>query len=61
MKSASEALTSIWHEISAELYQQQASAQQQGPSGNGGSSSQETDEKKDKEAVDADFEVVDDK
>jgi molecular chaperone DnaK len=61
MKSASEALTSIWHEISAELYQQQASAQQQGPGGNGGSSSQETDEKKDKDAVDADFEVVDDK
>jgi molecular chaperone DnaK len=60
MKSASEALTSIWHEISAKLYQQQASAQQQGPGGNGGGQSQESDEKKDKDAVDADFEVVDD-
>jgi molecular chaperone DnaK len=54
MKSASEALTSIWHEISAKLYQQQ------GPGGNGGGQSQEPDEKKDKDAVDADFEVVDD-
>jgi molecular chaperone DnaK len=60
MKSASEALTSIWHEISARLYQQQASQQQQGPGGNGGGQPGEADEKKDKEAVDADFEVVDD-
>lgn len=59
MKSASEALTSIWHEISAKLYQQQASAQS--PGGNGGGTSQQTDEKKEKDAVDADFEVVDDK
>jgi len=60
MKSASEALTSIWHEISAKLYQQQSSQQQQGPGGNGGGQPQEADEKKDKDAVDADFEVVDD-
>ncbi|UCC80487.1 MAG: molecular chaperone DnaK [Candidatus Zixiibacteriota bacterium] len=60
MKSASEALTSIWHEISAKLYQRQASAQ--GPGGNGDNgTSQQADEKKDKDAVDADFEVVDDK
>jgi len=60
MKSSSEALTSIWHEISAKLYQQQASQQQQGPGGNGGGQPHDTDEKKDKDAVDADFEVVDD-
>jgi len=60
MKSASEALTSIWHEISAKLYQQQASPQQQGPGGNGGDQPHDADEKKDKDAVDADFEVVDD-
>jgi molecular chaperone DnaK len=59
MKSASEALMSIWHEISAKLYQQQGSTQSSG--GNGGGSSQQTDEAKEKDAVDADFEVVDDK
>ncbi len=57
MKSASEALTAVWHEVSAKLYQQQESSTQgaqthaeSGPDQNSG--------KDDQDAVDADFEVV---
>ncbi len=57
MKSASEALTAVWHEVSAKLYQKQTSSTQgehmdaeSGPAQNSG--------KDDQDAVDADFEVV---
>ena len=51
IKSASEALTTIWHEISAKLYQQQSSTSPGGPS--------DTDGTQDKGgSVDADYEVV---
>lgn len=58
IRSASEALTTVWHEVSAKLYQSQSSAQQ--PGGNGdGPPGAGTDDKKEPDAVDADFEVVD--
>jgi len=56
MKSASEALTAIWHEVSAKLYQQQSA----NPGNNGGNGDGDGDKKPsgDSDAVDADFEVV---
>ena len=62
VKSATEALTQVWHEVAGELYQQ-ASAEagpQPGPEAGPGPGPAQ-DEKKDEKAVDADFEVVDDK
>jgi molecular chaperone DnaK len=66
IKSASEALTQIWHEASAQLYQQ-TTAQQEGPQqGPGytpqGAPTEEQGEKKssDEDVIDADYEVVDD-
>ncbi len=57
MKAASEALTAVWHEISAKLYQQQSAAASGTPGGNNGDSKTSS-EKQDDGAVDADFEVV---
>lgn len=57
MKSASEALTAVWHEVSAKLYQQQASSTQ-GAQANGESGQDQNSGKDDQDAVDADFEVV---
>jgi len=53
IRSASEALTAVWHEVSAKLYQQQTSS----PSGQG-SAKDDNSQKGDSDAVDADFEVV---
>ncbi len=58
IKSASEALTAVWHEVSAKLYQSQSTAQQAGGNGDGSPEAGD-DDKKEKDAVDADFEVVD--
>jgi molecular chaperone DnaK len=57
MKSASEALTAIWHEVSAKLYQQQASSAQ-GTRTDAQSGSDRDRGQSDQDAVDADFEVV---
>ncbi len=57
MKSASEALTAVWHEVSAKLYQQQASSTQ-GAQSNAESGQDQNSGKDDQDAVDADFEVV---
>ena len=57
MKAASEALTTLLHDFSAKMYQQQASAHNGGQPGNGSSESN-SDEKPDEDSVDADFEVV---
>ncbi|MCP4581661.1 MAG: molecular chaperone DnaK [candidate division Zixibacteria bacterium] len=65
VNSATDALNSIWHEVAAKIYQTQGA--QAGPEpGNGGNGSghgtgeSQSDSKKD-DAVDADFEVVNDK
>lgn len=63
IKSATEALTQVWHQVAGELYQQ-ASAEQPPPGAEGGPQPQEPQgeaagEGQD-QAVDADFEVVDD-
>lgn len=57
MKSASEALTAVWHEVSAKLYQQQASSTQ-GAQSNAESGPDQNAGTDDQDAVDADFEVV---
>lgn len=57
MKSASEALTAVWHEVSAKLYQQQTSSTQGEPT-NEESGPAQSSGKDDQDAVDADFEVV---
>jgi molecular chaperone DnaK len=56
MKSASEALTSIWHEVSAKMYQKQSTSEggQPGPDADNNGKSDSGDQ----DAVDADFEVV---
>jgi molecular chaperone DnaK len=66
IKSASEALTQIWHEASAQMYQQ-TTAQQQGPQQQPGYTPQgapteEPGQEKsaDEDVIDADYEVVDD-
>ena len=66
IKSATEALTQAWHQVAGELYQQ-ASAEagpqpgsQPGPEA-GPAPGSAHEKKKDEKAVDADFEVVDDK
>ena len=56
IKSASEALTAIWHEISAKLYQQHST--NQNPNGEGNHQPDHTQNKPGDDAVDADFEVV---
>ncbi|MBC8462629.1 MAG: molecular chaperone DnaK [Deltaproteobacteria bacterium] len=63
MKSASEALTQVWHEASATLYQQ--TTEQQGPHPGDQPQGAPTDEGESKkpedgEVIDADYEVVDD-
>lgn len=67
VKSASDGLNAIWHELAAKLYQSQSGGPQgsASPGGNGGgpessADSSESESKKD-DAVDADFEVVNDK
>ncbi len=57
MKSASEALTAVWHEVSTKLYQQQTSSTQ-GTQTNAESTPDQNSGKDDQDAVDADFEVV---
>lgn len=60
IKSASEALTSIWHEVSAKMYQQQTAGSNKGSPG-GGQASGSGSGSGDKEGggpIDADFEVV---
>ncbi|MEE8417526.1 MAG: Hsp70 family protein, partial [candidate division Zixibacteria bacterium] len=57
MKSASEALTAVWHEVSAKLYQQQESSTQ-GAQTHAESDPDQKSGKDDQDAVDADFEVV---
>jgi len=58
IKSANENLTKVWHAVASELYQQ-AAAEGQAP-GEGGPEAPEGDNADDS-AVDAEFEVVDDK
>ena len=53
IKSASEALTAIWHEVSAKLYQRHASSP-----GQAGKSEKQDSSSGDADTVDADFEVV---
>ena len=53
ISSASEALTTVWHDISAKLYQQQTASQQTA------GQSRPKDQSKPDDAVDADYEVVD--
>ena len=62
MKSASEALTQIWHEASAELYQQTTAQQEEQPGQPHGAAPTDEGEAKqpDEEVIDADYEVVDD-
>ena len=62
IKSASDALTQIWHEASAQLYQQTtAQEQQQAGEQYGAAPTDEGEAKKpDEEVIDADYEVVDD-
>ena len=67
VKSATDGLNAIWHELAAKLYQSQSGGPQgsASPGGNGGgpessADSSEPGSKKD-DAVDADFEVVNDK
>jgi molecular chaperone DnaK len=65
IRSASEALTQIWHEASAQLYQQTTAQQgrQQGPGYTPhGAPTEEPGAKKspDEDVIDADYEVVDD-
>jgi len=67
IKSATDALNTIWHEAAAKIYQAQGAGDQTGHnSGNGGNGSESQDSatssanNKD-DAVDADFEVVNDK
>jgi molecular chaperone DnaK len=56
IKSATEALTQVWHQVATELYQQSAAeGQEGGPQPGSDEQSQKNDN-----AVDADFEVVDD-
>ena len=60
IRSATEALTQVWHQVASELYQQ-ASTQ---PGAEGGPQQEPAGEeagRKDDKAVDADFEVVDEK
>ena len=63
IKSATEALTQVWHQVASELYQQASAegAPQPEPGGPEAGSQQAADEQAQKEegAVDADFEVVD--
>ena len=65
IKTASEALDKVWSEISTNMYQQsqQAGAQQEQPGAgaNAGSGQQSEGTATEDDAVDADFEVVDDK
>jgi len=62
IKSASDALTQIWHEASSQLYQQTASQQQEQAQEQYGAAPTEEGEPKqpDEEVIDADYEVVDD-
>ena len=63
IKSASEALTQIWHQASAELYQQTASAEQgEAPAGDhprGAPTDESAAPGDEGEVIDADYEVVD--
>jgi molecular chaperone DnaK len=63
IKSASDALQTIWHEVAAKIYQTQGASTQAGPApgGNGdgaNGSGTQADSKKSDDAVDADYEVV---
>ncbi len=63
IKSATDALNTIWHELAAKIYQTQTASSQTGssPGGNGGQDQQAPDNKthsKKDDAVDADYEVV---
>ena len=62
IKSATEALTQVWHQVAGELYQQasEEAGPQPGPEA-GPTPGSAREKKKDEKAVDADFEVVDDK
>jgi molecular chaperone DnaK len=67
IKSATESLQQVWHEASAQIYQQagaQAGPQggpQAGPGEQAGPTGQQTTPPQDENVVDADYEVVDDK
>ena len=56
MRSAADALTAVWHEISSRLYQQQSAGTGSGPAG--GAQGAPQNDKKGGDAIDADFEVV---
>ncbi len=58
MKAASEALTTLMHELSAKMYQRQTSSDPGAQPGGASSSDGNNGEKPDEDAVDADFEVV---
>jgi molecular chaperone DnaK len=58
IKSASEALTSIWHEVSAKMYQQQTAGSDKGGPGGGQPSGSEGGDKEGGGPIDADYEVV---
>jgi len=62
IESSSEALNQLWHEAASKMYQQ--SSAQQGNAGNtnagGNGQANQGGDKKDSDAVDADFEVVND-
>ncbi len=68
IKSATESLTQIWHEVSAELYQQTASEQQEAESsgnapGSGSTTAEspatDSEREPEGEVIDADYEVID--
>jgi molecular chaperone DnaK len=58
IKSASEALTQIWHQAAATLYQQATSQQQDQTSGRESGQAKESKREPEGSAVDADYEVV---
>ncbi len=58
IKSASEALTAAWHEVSARLYQQQTAGQKPGGGGNPGGGQQGGPGEGPQGPIDADYEVV---